>query len=128
MNNPKLQQFLESFASSQENQEKLNDLVKLSFGALELMQKQFTATNEDEKKAALEELMACSQELNTRFDKICHEGGMTREEMQAFAEDMQNFSPEQWAQMQAVRSGIEHKAAEVIAEKPRKAKAQWIAG
>ena len=133
MNNPKLKQFLENFTSSEQNQGKMNDLVNLSFNALALMQKQVTATDANEQEKALEALVACTSELNAQFDAICESVGMSREEMQAIALDAQNFTPEQLAQMQTVRSSVETKAAQITANqqpapKARVLKTQWIAG
>ena len=119
MNNPKLQQFLESFASEQ-GKDKMEDLMKLSFEAMGLMQKQFSATSEKEKAEALEALIACSGELNTQFDKLCGDAGMTREEMQNLAEEAKNFTPEQLLALQPPKADQP--------SRPKLTKSQWIAG
>lgn len=87
--------------------------------------------NQEEQKAIVEALEKVNENIQTQFNAVCKEAGISREEIESMIKDPKNFTPEIWEALQGLQGQVDktyvNKALHNKPEtKRKKSKKQWI--
>ncbi len=80
----------------------------------QLMQTFYQTQEEADRKLLWTEANACNDRLQTAFADLCKGWGLSVEEVQAMMEDSNNYSPEEWRQVQ----DLKREACSAVIEEP----------
>jgi len=123
MNQNQIVQLFEQFADSKDQMAGLENLLNLSSQAIHLV-KQVQSAPASEQKQLQAKLTANRNTLMVEFEQILSKLGMTKETAELFVQDPNNFSKEQWQQIQAFKKELdkETESKPSPVKKPRKNK------
>jgi len=82
----------------------LEEVFKQSFAFFDHLNIQLQKGSQEEKKEALMMMSEMYTQMMQETKKICEKTGMSEEQLSSYAENPNNFSPEQWASIQEARN------------------------
>lgn len=86
-----------------------------SFSKLGLLMGRFQKEEKVEaKEEAWRELKDCQKKLEKDFSEVCQGWGMGIEDMQAFVNNPMNYSPDEWRNVQEIKTEVESLQERVI--------------
>lgn len=91
----------------------LVELFKDSLRLFERLKEMLTYSNEEEKKEILKMMAEMHDFLGSETKKLAEKTGMSEDQMLRFAENPDNFTPEQWRTLEMVRDRLGRTANEM---------------
>lgn len=91
----------------------LPSLFKDSLMLFERLKNELTTCKPEEKQNIIAMLAELQQFISSETRKIAEKSGMTEDQLARFAENPDNFSPEQWKSMQTVKEQLSKRGAEL---------------
>ena len=88
-------------------------LFKDSLILFERLKNELTTCNPEERQNIISMLAELQQFISSETKKIAEKSGMTEDQLARFAENPDNFSPEQWKSMQTVKEQLSKRGAEL---------------
>jgi hypothetical protein len=84
----------------------LKSIFKRSVEFFEHLKELIKSGTPEEKKEALQVMTEMYQQMQAETEKICQKTGMSPEQLNAFASDPKNFSPEQYKEVQEAKDEL----------------------
>ena len=82
----------------------LDDIFKEAFAFFDSLSVRLKTGTEEDKKEALAMMSRMYAQMMMHTKKIAEKTGMTEDQLSAYSENPSNFTPEQWASIQAARN------------------------
>ena len=82
----------------------LDDIFKQAFAFFDSLNARLKEGTEEDKKEALAMMSRMYAQMMMHTKKIAEKTGMTEDQLSAYSENPSNFTPEQWASIQAARN------------------------
>jgi len=97
---------LQSITAAQQNKSNIDDTVKIVMDFFMHLKMKMESASPEERTQMVKQMSDMYQKLTDTLKNVGERTGMTEQELLAFAENPNNFTPEQWRTMQESKRAL----------------------